>query len=150
MSARNAATPEGAAGDPAPLGHSLDIRTAAPPRTRGALVREAAAVLPNLAVLVTRLLRDPRVPRRRKIVAAVAATYLAAPFDLVPDVVPVLGQIDDAVVAAFAIHHLLGAVDPEVRSGYWRGSEDALDVVEALVAWGAELVPEPLRRMVGG
>jgi uncharacterized membrane protein YkvA (DUF1232 family) len=58
--------------------------------------------VPDCAVLFKRLLGDPRVPRRAKAALAVVVPYLAMPFDLIPDFIPVLGQLDDALLVAAA------------------------------------------------
>jgi len=50
--------------------------------------RAFATFIPDCIVLVTRLARDPRVPRRRKLVLFGLVGYLALPFDLVPDFIP--------------------------------------------------------------
>src|ERR671935_2842017 len=65
--------------------------------------RELAAFVPDCVVLFRRLLGDPRVPRRAKVALALLVAYLALPFDLVPDFVPVAGQLDDAVLVALAL-----------------------------------------------
>ena len=57
-------------------------------------------------MLVRRLLRDPRVPRWRKIALALVLVYLIIPVDLVPDFIPVAGQLDDAILVALALHGL--------------------------------------------
>jgi hypothetical protein len=57
--------------------------------------RALATFIPDCIVLVTRLIRDPRVPRRRKLLLLALVGYLALPFDLVPDFIPVAGQLDD-------------------------------------------------------
>jgi Protein of unknown function (DUF1232) len=54
--------------------------------------RALATFIPDCVVLVTRLARDPRVPRRRKLLLLGLIGYLALPFDLVPDFIPVAGQ----------------------------------------------------------
>jgi uncharacterized membrane protein YkvA (DUF1232 family) len=58
--------------------------------------------LPDCIVLVTRLAREPRVPRRRKLLLFALVGYLALPFDLVPDFIPVAGQLDDAIIVALS------------------------------------------------
>lgn len=128
--------------------HRIDTSDPVPVRSVPDLVREAILVLPQLTLLVARLLRDARVPLRRKLVAGAAAAYLIAPIDLIPDFVPVAGQVDDVIFAAFAINHLMNSVPSDVQAEYWAGSEDALDLVRSLVAWGAEMVPKPLRKLV--
>ena len=62
--------------------------------------------LRNEAALLRRALKDPRVPRRHKLLLGLAVAYLAMPFDLIPDFIPVLGQLDDAVVLALALRGL--------------------------------------------
>ncbi len=69
--------------------------------------------------------------------------------DLVPDFVPFVGSIDDVIFVGFAVHHLLNGVPESVQQEYWDGSEDTLDVVRSLAAWGAEMIPKPLRRLFG-
>ncbi len=131
-------------------GHGIDDRIPEPPRTLPQLLTEAALIVPHLGVLLFRLLRDPRVPLRRKLVAGAAAAYFVAPIDVVPDFVPFVGGVDDLVFVGLAVHHLLQGVPEEVQRAYWEGSEDTFDVVKALAAWGAEMVPRALRRALVG
>jgi uncharacterized membrane protein YkvA (DUF1232 family) len=65
--------------------------------------RALATFIPDCIVLVSRLLQDDRVPRRRKLVLVALVGYLALPFDLVPDFIPVAGQLDDVLVVAFTL-----------------------------------------------
>ncbi len=132
-----------------PPAHHIDERMPRPARTTKDLIAEALLLGPHLLLLMARLLRDPRVPRRRKVVAGLAAAYVASPIDLIPDFVPVVGQIDDVVFAAFAVNHLLNGVPPWVQHEYWAGSEDTLDLLRALTSWGAEMVPKSLRNLLG-
>src|SRR5215218_11115301 len=60
--------------------------------------RAIAGFVPDCAVLLGRLVREPGLPRRRWLVLALVAGYLTMPFDLVPDFLPVVGYLDDAVV----------------------------------------------------
>ena len=130
--------------------HTIDTRTPAAPRTPLQLLGEATLAVPQLVLLLGRLLRDPLVPRRHKLGLGVALGYVAIPVDLIPDMVPVIGQVDDVIVAAFAVHRLMSAVPREVRQSYWEGSEDVFDLVESLVEWLAEMVPSRIARLLGG
>jgi uncharacterized membrane protein YkvA (DUF1232 family) len=136
---------------PAPRGdgHRLDTRAAIDARSRADILREGVTLLPNLVKLLQRLMRDPRVPRRRKVVMGLTALYPLLPMDLIPDSIPVLGQLDDVLILALGIKHLLDGAPAEVIAEHWDGTDDALDVVAALVEWGVDLVPRPLRNLVG-
>jgi uncharacterized membrane protein YkvA (DUF1232 family) len=118
------------------------------PRTRTELLREAALAVPHLTVLLSRLMRDPDVPRKRKWFAAGALGYLAFPYDVLPDRIPFIGRIDDVVVVAAAVHYLMRSVPPEKLNEYWEGSEDALDIVGGLIQWAADLIPGPLKNVL--
>jgi uncharacterized membrane protein YkvA (DUF1232 family) len=88
--------------------------------------RAFATLIADCVVLVGRLVRDPRVPRRRKALLFGLAGYLMLPFDLVPDFIPVAGQLDDAVVVALVLRTLLrGGGEPLVRE-LWPGPERTL------------------------
>lgn len=88
-----------------------------------------ARFIPDCVVLVQRLLRDPRVPLRSRLLLGALLLYLLSPIDLVPDFVPVAGQLDDALVVALALRHLLRAAGPETMRGHWPGPARSLDVV---------------------
>jgi uncharacterized membrane protein YkvA (DUF1232 family) len=88
-----------------------------------------ATFIPDCVVLLARLLRDDRVPRRRKLLLVAAVGYLALPFDLVPDFIPVAGQLDDVLVVAFALRRFLrSGGEPLVRE-HWPGPEESLRLV---------------------
>ena len=85
--------------------------------------------MPDCAVLFKRLLRDPRVPRRAKAALAFAVPYLASPIDLIPDFIPVLGQLDDAILVALVLAYVIRVAGRGVVSDLWPGSERGLAVV---------------------
>jgi uncharacterized membrane protein YkvA (DUF1232 family) len=91
-----------------------------------------ARFIPDCVVLVRRLLGDPRVPRRSRLLLLVLLGYVVCPIDLVPDFIPVAGQLDDAVVLALALRHLVRASGVEVVSEHWPGSRRSLAVVLAV------------------
>lgn len=125
----------------------IDDAPPTPRRSRVDIVKEGLMAGPNLVKLLLRLLRDPRVPARRKVFVGAAGLYLVSPIDLVPEVLlPVLGQLDDLLLVVFSIHYLLRGVDEPTLAEYWDGSQDALELVTALIDFGAELIPAPIRK----
>ena len=113
-------------------------------------LKEYALLAPRLARLLARLMRDPRVPARNKAILVVTLGYLVSPIDIIPDVIPAVGQLDDLIIAAFALDHLLNRVPPEVLKDHWDGDEDVLEVVRNIVEIGAGLVPRWIRRLIPG
>jgi uncharacterized membrane protein YkvA (DUF1232 family) len=96
--------------------------------------RALAGFIPDCVVLCSRLLRDARVPRRKKALIIALAGYLALPFDLVPDFIPVAGQLDDVVIVALVLRSLLrSGGEPLVRE-HWPGPESSLSLVLRLAA----------------
>jgi uncharacterized membrane protein YkvA (DUF1232 family) len=94
--------------------------------------RAWAGVVPDCVVLFKRLLGDARVPRARKILLGVMLGYLAMPFDLVPDFIPVAGQLDDAILVAAVLRAVLrSAGDAPVRE-HWPGPEPGLRLIMRL------------------
>src|SRR5919198_417711 len=91
-----------------------------------AAARELAAFVPDCLVLFRRLLRDPRVPRRAKLALAVLVAYLALPFDLVPDFIPVAGQLDDAILVALVLRSVLRDAGPGLVREHWPGPPESL------------------------
>ena len=94
---------------------------------RRSAARELAALIPNLVVLFRGLLRDPAVPRSSKVLLGLAVLWLVSPIDLVPEFVPVAGPLDDAIVAALVLRHVLRRTDPDVLRRHWRGDPVVLD-----------------------
>lgn len=84
-------------------------------------LRMIARLVPHCAVLFKRLLSDPRVSRGWKVASALALVYLAFPFDLVPDFIPVVGQLDDAVIIALVLRGLLRSAGPRLMREHWPG-----------------------------
>ena len=94
--------------------------------------REIARFLPDCIVLFKNLLRDDRVPRRAKVVLGLLVPYLLMPIDLVPDFIPVAGQLDDAVLVAVAMAYITHSAGRDVVEDLWPGSERGLRIILAL------------------
>lgn len=119
-------------------------------RTRQELALEAVMLLPNVVKLLSRLLRDRRVPIRRKVFIAAVLGYVISPVDLIPDFVIGIGKLDDIVLVSLAIDHLMSGAGEEIVTEYWDGTEDGLDLVRSVFAWGAAIIPDGVRRLLPG
>lgn len=102
--------------------------------------RALASFIPDCLILVRRLLGDDRVSRRSKLLLAALIVYLAMPIDLVPDFIPVAGQLDDAIIVAFVLRHLVRAAGPDLLREHWPGPPGSLNVLTRL-AYGRADAP---------
>ena len=88
--------------------------------------RALAGFVPDCVILFRRLIGDPRVSRRRKFWLGVLIAYLVMPFDLVPDFIPVAGQLDDAILVSLALRGIIRSAGVAVVRGHWPGPERTL------------------------
>jgi uncharacterized membrane protein YkvA (DUF1232 family) len=93
---------------------------------RRSAAREVAAFLPNLIFLFRGLIKDPRVPRSSKALLLFGAAWIASPIDLIPEFVPFLGPLDDAVIAALILRRLMRTAGEEVMAEHWGGDPSTL------------------------
>ena len=91
--------------------------------------RALAGFIPDCLVLMKRLLADPRVPRRRKLLLVGLVGYLALPFDLVPDFIPIAGQLDDVIVVGLVLRSLVRADGGKLVREHWPGPHRSLELV---------------------
>jgi len=95
--------------------------------------------LPALTAMIARLVKDPTLPATAKIALLAAAVYLASPIDLVPDFIPLVGYLDDLLLAALVLDGVLNYVDRDLVLRYWPGNERSLDALarsaRLLSAW---------------
>jgi len=105
--------------------------------------RAWAGLVPDCIVLFARLLKDPRVPRRHKVLLAALVAYLAMPLDLIPDFVPVVGALDDAIIVALVLRSFIRSGGEQPIRELWPGPEQSLALILRLARTG--LVARPLR-----
>jgi uncharacterized membrane protein YkvA (DUF1232 family) len=94
---------------------------------RRTAAKELALLLPNLILLFKDLARDLRVPRGSKALLIFGVVWFASPIDLIPEFIPVLGPLDDIVVAALILRHLLRTAGADVVAEHWRGDSGTPD-----------------------
>jgi uncharacterized membrane protein YkvA (DUF1232 family) len=98
-------------------------------RPRGGLLHEALRLLPDLLRLLPRLAADRSLPRRVRVGLALLLAYLAFPFDLVPDFIPVLGYADDAIIVAAVLRWVVRQAGIEAIRRRWPGTSDGFAVL---------------------
>jgi uncharacterized membrane protein YkvA (DUF1232 family) len=96
---------------------------------RKTLARELISLLPNLVRLFRGLLGDERVPRSSRVLLVLGGLWLASPIDLIPEFLPGIGAIDDAVVAGLVLRHVVKRAGPDVVREHWRGDPRTIGVL---------------------
>ena len=94
--------------------------------------RAIAGFIPDCIVLFRRLLGDEHVPRRSKLQVTALIGYLALPFDLIPDFIPIAGQLDDAIIVALVLRSVLRVGDPQLLQEHWPGPASSLNALTRL------------------
>jgi uncharacterized membrane protein YkvA (DUF1232 family) len=107
--------------------------------------RALAGFIPDCVVLVGRLARDRRISRPRRALLFAVLGYLLLPIDLVPDFLPVAGQLDDAVLLALAMRVLARGANSEMIREAWPGPEASLNVVLSAAGLGGNGAATPGR-----
>jgi uncharacterized membrane protein YkvA (DUF1232 family) len=91
--------------------------------------RALARLVPDCLVLLGRLVRDPRLSRTDRAAIIAVLAYLALPFDLVPDFIPIAGQLDDAIIVVLLIRRLRRTITRDVVREHWPGPDESLEVL---------------------
>lgn len=91
------------------------------------VLRDLAGFLPACATTARRLRRDPRVPRKAKLVVAFAGLWVLSPIDLIPEFLPVIGPLDDIVVVALALRYAARQVPRDVLFEAWPADPHLLE-----------------------
>lgn len=99
----------------------------------GTRLAEALRLLPDLLGLLRRLAADRTLARGVRIRLVLLLGYLALPFDLVPDVIPVLGYADDAIVVAVTLRSVARRAGADALDRHWTGTPEGLAVLRRLV-----------------
>lgn len=111
-------------------------------------VREWMMAVPNLGKLFWRLSRDPRVPTRSKWIFGAVGAYLIMPFDIVPDWIPGIGQLDDLVLLVVAFDVMVNRVPEHVVAEHWEGDEEVLRSIKKGLSTATRFVPSSIKRFL--
>lgn len=115
----------------------------------GSSLGDLLLVLPDLTVLLLRLLRDDRVPLGSKVLALCGVGYVLSPIDLLPALIlGPAGWVDDLLVVSATLSRLLNHVHPDVVRSHWPGQGDALEVIQRVTSWSEGLFTRRARGLL--
>lgn len=112
--------------------------------------KDLLVLLPDVVVLLVRLVRDPHVPWRAKVIATLGLAYVFSPIDLIPDFLGPIGLVDDLLVAVAALSQILNSVHPDVLRANWSGKGDVLEAIQRITTWGEKTFKVRLASLLRG
>ncbi len=104
--------------------------------------------LPNMVMLLGRLLKDARVPTAEKALFLAAIVYVISPIDLIPDIFPFIGQVDDIYVVALTLLRLVNRTDEGVVREHWSGGGDIVSLADSVANIAPMLLPKRVTRIL--
>ena len=113
----------------ASIEHSISTPGERSEKTAGFLL-----LVPDVFILLWRLVTDGRVNGKDKVLIGSAIAYFIFPFDIIPEgLVGPMGYLDDLVFGAFVLHKVLDDTDAGVLRSHWSGSEDVLASIKRVL-----------------
>jgi uncharacterized membrane protein YkvA (DUF1232 family) len=104
--------------------------------------------LPNMVMLLGRLLKDARVPAAEKALFLAAIVYVISPLDFIPDVFPFIGQVDDLYVVALVILRLINRTSEGVVREHWSGGGDIVALADSIANIAPKFLPKRVARVI--
>lgn len=104
--------------------------------------------LPNMVLLLARLVKDRRVPTAEKALLVAAIIYVISPLDLIPDVFPFIGQVDDLYVVALVVLRLINRTDESVVRAHWPGGGDIVALANSIASIAPKFLPKRISRVI--
>lgn len=104
--------------------------------------------LPNMAKLLGRLLKDARVPTAEKALFVGAIVYFIMPVDLIPDIFPFIGQVDDIYLIALVLLRLVNRTDERIVREHWSGGGDIVGLADSIASIAPMFLPKRISRVL--
>lgn len=111
-------------------------------------MRNFLLFLPNMVMLLGRLLKDSRVPSAEKALFLAAIVYVISPIDIIPDFFPFIGQVDDIYVVALTLLRLVNRSDESVVRQHWAGGGDIVALADSIAGIAPMLLPKRVSRVL--
>lgn len=107
-------------------------------------------LIPNFLKLLFRLFKDGRVPAAEKVFLIGAIGYVITPIDLLPDVIPFVGQVDDLYLIALTLLRLLNRTPADVIRQHWEGGGDIARIVSRIAQTATFILPKRVANILLG
>ena len=111
-------------------------------------MRNFLMFLPNMVKLLGRMLKDSGVPTAEKALFLAAIVYVISPIDLIPDLFPFIGQVDDIYVVALTLLRLINRTDADVVRRNWSGGGDIVSLADSIASIAPMLLPKRISRVL--
>lgn len=111
-------------------------------------MRSFLLFLPNMVLLLGRLLKDRRVPTAEKALFLGALVYFISPIDLIPDIFPFIGQIDDLYLIALTLLRLVNRTDERIVRQLWPGNGDIVALADSIAGIAPKFLPRRAARVL--
>lgn len=111
-------------------------------------MRSFLMFLPNMVMLLGRMLKDARVPTAEKALFLAAIVYVVSPLDFIPDVFPFIGQVDDLYVVALTLLRLINRTDESIVREHWLGGGDIVALANSIANIAPKLLPTRVSRVL--
>jgi len=105
------------------------------------MARQAVLLIPNFVKLLYRMAGDKRVSALEKAILLGAVVYIFSPLDLLPDFIPVLGQVDDILLVALVLKRFMNSVDRSILLSHWDGKDDLLLIIDKILEFTRYILP---------
>ena len=111
-------------------------------------IKNALMFLPNMVKLLGKMMTDGRVPVAEKALFVGAIVYVISPLDLIPDIFPFIGQVDDLYVVALVLLRLINRTDEAVVRENWDGGGDIVSLAKTIANIAPRLLPQRVARIL--
>lgn len=117
---------------------------------------EALALLPDLFHLAIKCVFDKSIPVENKGALVLAVAYVISPIDLVPDIFPIVGWLDDLIILTMGLNKFLDVNNLALKQAvteHWAGEGEVLDTIKHVLATGdaaIDFLPKRFLQMVRG
>ena len=128
----------------------IDTYTPENRREAKGFLRGTIMLIPNFLKLLGRLFKDSRVPMAEKAMVVGAIAYVISPQDLLPDVIPIIGQVEDLYLIGLVVLRLLARTDDAVLQEHWDGRGDLVSIVNKIVRAAQYILPKRMQRILLG